>query len=252
MNDLDSTPMQVGPQHQRLALKRIGLGLSIVLFGVPALLLWVTTRTLIPALVETGWEPLLAWFFTGGLLCALLLMSAIAGAILAEARSLPDILRELRVRPLSSAEWRLTGLTLLATILAIAALHAINAGVWPRLPAYPPFISVTPLAPVQSYILAIWLPFFVLNVIGEELWWRGFIQPRQEPVFGASTWIVQGLLHGLFHVSFGTGLLFVLIPVLFTIPWAVQRTRNTTAGIVIHAGVNGPGFLAVSLGLLPS
>jgi hypothetical protein len=53
-------------------------------------------------------------------------------------------------------------------------------------------------------------------------------------------------------VSFGTGVLLLLIPVLFAIPWAVQRTKNTTAGIIIHAGVNGPGFLAVSLGLPPS
>lgn len=233
-------------------MKLIGLWLSIVLFGVPALLLWVMTRTLIPNLVERGWEPLLAWFLTAGFLFALLLIAAVAGAILAGKRSLPDILRELRVRPLSSAEWRLTGLALLATILAITALQAINTGVWPRLPAHPPFMSVSPLAPAQYYILVLWLPFFALNIIGEELWWRGFIQPRQEPVFGANTWIVQGSLHGAFHVSFGTGVLLLLIPVLFAIPWAVQRTKNTTAGIIIHAGVNGPGFLAVSLGLLPS
>lgn len=210
------------------------------------------TRTLIPNLVERGWEPLLAWFLTAGFLFALLLIAAVAGAILAGKRSLPDILRELRVRPLSSAEWRLTGLALLATILAITALQAINTGVWPRLPAHPPFMSVSPLAPAQYCILVLWLPFFALNIIGEELWWRGFIQPRQEPVFGANTWIVQGSLHGAFHVSFGTGVLLLLIPVLFAIPWAVQRTKNTTAGIIIHAGVNGPGFLAVSLGLLPS
>jgi len=107
------------------------------------------------------------------------------------------------------------------------------------------------LAPSQYYMLALWLPFFAANIIGEELWWRGFIQPRQEPVFGNATWAVQGLLLGAFHFSFGPGLMFVLVPGLFAIPWAVQRSRNTSVGIVIHAGVNGPGFLAVSLGLLP-
>ena len=66
------------------------------------------------------------------------------------------------------------------------------------------------------------------------------------------TWIVQGVLHGALHVSFGFGLLFVLWPVVFSIPWAVQRSRNTSVGMVIHAGVNGPGFLAVTLGLLPA
>jgi membrane protease YdiL (CAAX protease family) len=66
-------------------------------------------------------------------------------------------------------------------------------------------MHVEPLGPAQRYILALWLPFFFLNIVGEELWWRGFIQPRQEPVFGHRTWIVQGLLHGAFHVSFGLG-----------------------------------------------
>jgi hypothetical protein len=42
------------------------------------------------------------------------------------------------------------------------------------------------------------------------------------------------------------------LPIVFAIPWAVQRTRNTSVGIVIHAGVNGPGFLIVTLGLVPT
>ena len=113
-------------------------------------------------------------------------------------------------------------------------------------------MAVKPLEAGQYYILAIWVPFFALNIVGEELWWRGFIQPRQEPVFGRTTWLIQGLLHGLFHFSFGLGVMFVLWPAVFSIPWAVQRSQNTSVGIVIHAGVNGPGFLAVTLGLLPA
>jgi hypothetical protein len=46
--------------------------------------------------------------------------------------------------------------------------------------------------------------------------------------------------------------MLVLWPAVFSLPWAVQRSRNTSVGIVIHAGVNGPGFLAVTLGLLPA
>ncbi len=46
---------------------RIGLKLSIVLFGIPALLLWMVTRFLVPGLVAREWEPPLAWFVGGGL-----------------------------------------------------------------------------------------------------------------------------------------------------------------------------------------
>jgi hypothetical protein len=71
-------------------------------------------------------------------------------------------------------------------------------------------------------------------------------------VFGRSTWIMQGFLHAAFHVSIGAGVMFILWSVLFSIPWLVQRSRNTSAGMVVHAGINGMGFLIVNLGLLPS
>ena len=117
------------------------------------------------------------------------------------------------------------------------------------LSAHPPFVNVAPLAPSQYYILLLRLPFFAANIVGEELWWRGFIQPGQEAVFGSATWIVQGLLHGAFHFSFGLGLIFVLLPAFFAIPWAVQRTRNTSVGMVIHGGINGSSSRSLELKL---
>ena len=112
-------------------------------------------------------------------------------------------------------------------------------------------MTAQPLEPRQYYLLALWLPFFALNIVGEELWWRGFIQPRQEPVFGTTTWIIQGLLHGAFHFSFGLGVMFILWPALFSIPWAVQRTRNTSVGMLVHAGINGPGLWPLILVFCP-
>ena len=244
----------MGTGSKSLIPARIGMGLSLVLFGVPAILLWVATHRVVPILVERGWEPLAAWFLAGGalLLGPLLAASLIVGWLAAPRPSMQAILEHLRVRRLSAADWWLAGMTLAITIAAMAGLHVINATIWPGLAPHPPFMTVRPLEPAQYYILALWLPFFAANIIGEELWWRGAIQPRQEPVFGRMTWIVQGVLHGALHVSFGFGLLFVLWPVVFSIPWAVQRSRNTSVGMVIHAGVNGPGFLAVTLGLLPA
>jgi membrane protease YdiL (CAAX protease family) len=216
-------------------------------------LLWLATGLGVPRLVARGWDPLLAWFLAGALVFVPLLVAAVVGAGMALATSSPSaILEELRVRRLSLAEWRLTVLTLAATAAAIAALTLLNMTVWPALPMEPSFMPVRTLVPAQYYLLAFWLPFFAVNIIGEELWWRGFIQPRQEPVLGRSTWIVQGLLHAAFHFSFGPGVVFILWPVLFSIPWLVQRTRNTSAGIVVHAAINGIGFLTVNLGLFPT
>ena len=32
------------------------------------------------------------------------------------------------------------------------------------------------------------------NIFGEELWWRGYILPRQELSHGRFTWVVHGLM----------------------------------------------------------
>jgi membrane protease YdiL (CAAX protease family) len=224
-----------------------------VLFGVPAVALWLATDLLIPPLVGRGWEPLLAWFAAGSLVFVPLFAAALLGAWLALPQpTFAAILSHLRVHRLSGGDWRLAGIALLLTFVAMGGLQAFNASVWPRMDPHPPFMKVQALNAEQYYLLALWLPFFFFNILGEELWWRGFIQPRQEPVFGSGTWLVQGLLHGAFHLSFGLGVMFVLWPALFSIPWAVQRSRNTSVGMLIHAGVNGPAFLAVSLGLMPS
>lgn len=230
---------------------RIGLPLSVVLFGIPGLLLWGSVAFVVPAALRRGSEPLAAWFLAGLPIFAGLFLAALLAAWLALPKPSPStILRHLRVRRMEAMDWRIAIVAIVATLTMTAALYAINASVWPRLPPHPPFIKVEPLRAGQYYQLALWVPFFFFNIVGEEIWWRGFIQPRQEPVFGRYTWVAQGLLHGMFHLSFGLGVLFLLIPALFAIPWAVQRTGNTSVGMVIHAIVNGPAFLAVSLGLL--
>src|SRR5215510_4699098 len=38
----------------------------------------------------------------------------------------------------------------------------------------------------RYWILGAWLPFFVLNIVGEEFTWRGVALPRQEAAFGGS------------------------------------------------------------------
>jgi membrane protease YdiL (CAAX protease family) len=234
--------------------ERLGVIASLFLFGIPALMLFAATHWLLPRLTARGMEPLLAWFLAGGLLVFTPLLAA---ALIGAARAAPtaswrERMFHLRLKPMSGRDWRIAALALLVTYALTAAMQQLGAAFWPSLPPHPPFMEVKALSAAQWYIFLFWLPFFFANIVGEELWWRGFIQTRQEPVFGAATWLVQGTLHHLFHLSFGLGILLVVWPIAFAIPWAVQKTRNTTVGIFLHAAINGPGFLAVTLGLLPA
>ena len=232
---------------------RIGLGLSVILFAVPGLALWLSTAVLLPGLIARGWQPLTAWFAAGGLVFAGLLVAAVIAAALAAPRISPGAIAEqLRLRPMSGWDWRVGVVALVAALALTAMMYVFNARVWPQLPPHPGFMQIEVLKTAQFYLLALWVPFFALNIIGEEFWWRGIIQTRQEPVFGTGTWVLQGILHLAFHASFGPGVMLVLLPVVFVIPWAVQRTGNTSVGMFIHAAINGLAFLAVTLGLLPS
>jgi hypothetical protein len=42
------------------------------------------------------------------------------------------------------------------------------------------------------------------NIAGEELWWRGYVLPRQEAASGAVAWLYHGLLWAAFHLFLQT------------------------------------------------
>ncbi len=74
--------------------------------------------------------------------------------------------------------------------------------------------------------------------------------PRQELAFGNWAWLFHGIGWGIFHISFGWKFLITLLPILFIQSYVVQRRKNSWIGVVIHGGINGPAFLAISFGLL--
>jgi membrane protease YdiL (CAAX protease family) len=98
-------------------------------------------------------------------------------------------------------------------------------------------------------VALLYLGIWVLNILGEELWWRGYVLPRQELVHGRRTWIVHGVLWTLFHVPFWWNLI-ALLPSTLSLAFVTSRLRNTTPGIVAHLVLNGLGMVGIVLGVL--
>ena len=73
----------------------------------------------------------------------------------------------------------------------------------------------------------------VINVFAEELFFRGYLYPRQEKEHGKWTWVIHSLMWWIIHAhnwfNFPT-ILFnsLLIPLLW------HKTKNTTATLVSH------------------
>jgi membrane protease YdiL (CAAX protease family) len=84
------------------------------------------------------------------------------------------------------------------------------------------------------------LVFFVgwlLNVFGEEFWFRGYILPRQELTMGSRAWIANGLMFGFNHIWQPWNLLLILPGALLG-AYVVQRRSNTWILIVMHGLIN--------------
>jgi membrane protease YdiL (CAAX protease family) len=225
---------------------------STALFGAGALLLFLTTRVAVPTLVSaTRAEPVVMWFLAASaVLFGPLLLTA---ALLLSRERRPgrqgSLGARLWLRPMNGGDW-------LWAVGGVAAVGVLIGGIGAALGMlqdesnlHPSFMAFKPLGPGRYWIVGAWLPFFVLNIVGEEFVWRGFALPRQEVAFGGRAWLVNGLLWLLFHAAFPWQVLFTLVPITLILPYVVQRRRSMWAGIVIHGGFGTVGFLVLAFGL---
>lgn len=230
----------------------LGLLGSAALFGAGALLLFFTTRIAVPMLVSvTGAEPVVMWFLAASAVVfgPLLLMAALL------------LYRERRrgwqgswgarlwLRPMNGGDWLWAAAGFATVGVLTGGIGAALGGLQGETNLHPSFMAFEPIGPARYWILGAWLPFFVLNIVGEEFVWRGVALPRQEGAFGERAWLVNGLLWLLFHAAFPWQVLVTLVPITLILPYIVQRRHNTWIGVVIHAAFGAMGFLALAFGL---
>lgn len=102
-----------------------------------------------------------------------------------------------------------------------------------------------------------WIPvyyavmMFVLNIGGEELWWRGYVLPRQGLAFGKMTWIVHGVFWSAFHLFMQPTLWDTARMAIsgVALAYVARRTKSTWPGIVGHTFGNLPLFLSLIRGV---
>ena len=234
-------------------LKRIGFFKSFAIFGIAALALILETRFVIPYFSKiTGWEAVIFWFIVAGLgLFFPLLITALFILRQEGLRLNKQVWTErLRFTKMTGTDWLwCIGALVVVGILSAAIIEVLKVFI-DEVNFQPAFMIFEPLTAGRYWILLLWLPYWLLNIMGEEVLWRGALLPRQEIVFGKFTWLVHGFFWGIFHIGFGWQLLVSLLPILFIQSFVVQRRKNSWTGIIIHAGINGPSFLAISFGLI--
>ncbi len=228
----------------------LGYGRAAAIFLGFTAYFYLLVRLLIPWLrARSSLNPAMDWFITG--YCLFLPMLA-AAIVLARRERSRSILTALALKPMSRRDWvyalggTLSCFALTGGIVAAAGAAAGLLGTRPLDPV-PWFMAFEPFAGRERLLLLVWLPMFALNILGEELMWRGYIQNR---LVGRGSWLFVSLFWLIFHAPFGLDLMIMLLPIVLILPFAVHKTRNTTVGIVIHALYNGPTFVLIALGLV--
>jgi len=240
--------LPLGQKSELKALKPMGLIESLLLFGIPAAVLAASLWLLWPALVAAGMDGATAYAISLTWVNAGLLVASMVG-------------HALEGNPLTWSAYaqrmRLTGMTgriwlwaILGTIFYLVLSLMINIIAFPLLNVLKITPPELPWPPLSGWMNVIVLFF---NIVGEELWWRGYILPRQELTFGKRTPLLHGILWACFHMFKWYQVPFMLLNTWVT-PFIAQRTKNTWPGIIAHASLNSAGPVAViilnALGLI--
>lgn len=222
----------------------------MAVFALGAVLLLVAIRGLVPVLVgQYEWDPLLGWFAAAGL--GVFLPLVLLGFVLVRSEGrYPGAglwANRLRFRRLHRSDWlalcvSLAAVALLTAPVALALLYFQGPSA-----LHPTFLPGLPLSSGRYWLLSVWVVFWTVNVLGEEFLWRGVLLPRQEAAHGRWAWIFNGVGWSVFHAAMGWQLV-LLLPLSFVLPYAVQRSGNTSVGVILHAAINGPAFVAISIG----
>ena len=212
---------------------------SLIFFGIPALVAAAGQYVLWPFFMGVGVSAEIAYHYQALVVFTFLLSAALVAYVI-EGNTLDwsSFRRRFRLFGLDRRGWKWTFGGLLTGGLLSLAATVLASQVYDILKFTPP--DIFPSGPITNLPLGAFVLF--MNIMSEELWWRGYILPRQERQHGRYTWAIHGVLWAFFHAFKWWAVPFMLITT-WIIPFITQRIGNTTPGIIIHLVLNGLGIL---------
>lgn len=99
------------------------------------------------------------------------------------------------------------------------------------------------------WLVVLYVIGWVFNIFGEELWYRGFMLPRQELAHNHLGWLANGLSFWFMHIVWKWNLIAYL-PGSLILSYVSQRQKTTTVGIIAHGVLNFSPIIAITAGVL--
>jgi membrane protease YdiL (CAAX protease family) len=253
-------------------IKPLPLRRASLYFGIPAAVAILVVYVVMP-LLDAGGVPVfinyLVVYATAPML-ALIVASLVAYGREASGKSWSGFLSRFRLNKMDGRAW-LWAMGLMLFMFLSASLLSFTSRWLASFPCLSPPVSwpaelrpATASAPAMDtiptelmgvplagnwWILAALLISLIIATLGEELWWRGYILPRQELAHGNRTWIIHGLLWTSFHL-YAPWNLITLLPGCLALSFVAQRLKNTWPAVIAHGLANGaPVLIIVILGI---
>ena len=246
-------------------LKPLGWKPSLFIFLVTSLVIYATHYIFAPAFQTATRQPYLVGYLIGwGVTMALVFTaSLVAYKLEGSPLHLGSIFRTISAEPDEQSDWRWTLVVLLGTLgayfgLAFTSRWLAAIPLFAPHPAFPPDMVTGKLIPGelfgmplqgQWWIVVVYLLGWLLNIFGEEFWYRGWMLPRQELAFGKLAWLVNSLMFTFQHWLQPWNFLTILPGALLAV-YIVQRQRNTWITILQHGLSNFILFGYVLLGVM--
>ncbi len=245
---------------------------SLLIFGTFTLLIFLSFHLGIPALENMGLTSFEAFIVANTVPMAVMFAIAI-GAVTAEQSvttfaEFRQVLRERMRFPRLTPKAILQGIGVYAILLVVGVVATVAGRLLIEVQLIPLPENLPLILDPQAQINAETLTSFVggqlignwgiillfgiqifFNIAGEELFWRGYILPRQELAFGNRTWIVHGLMWWTMHLFKWWDLVTVL-PLTLIISYTAQRTKNNWVPTIAHLLANTLLILLMLAGVL--
>lgn len=246
------------------SIRPLPLWLSSCLFGVPMLVMVLSFYLFMPWLQSLGISAFKSFLTAHIVPMALLLVAALVGLYRVEKypQTWTSLSERFRFPQLRLKDWLWALVIFIALMASYGFMSQIGKALvlsgWLPLPAdvpvlLDPRVTLTRVGLDQMAggtlrgnwdVLALYFVMLFFNIVGEELWWRGYLLPRQELAHGQWTWLIHGCQWTLFH-AFKYWDMLGLLPVCLIIAFAAQRMKNNWPVFIAHYVFNGLALLFI-------
>lgn len=261
---IESGNIQLESSPDQVTIQPLGAWQTVLAFGLPTLMMLISFHWFMPWLQTIGLTPFESIIVAHTVPMGFLITAALVMYHEVDGYPLTWQAFSSRFRyPRISMKAVLQGLGFfIIMMVGYGAFNMVSAGligggiiqIPENLPALlNPTVSLTSAVldnMVSGQILGNWgvvilyVVMLTFNIVGEELWWRGYILPRQEAAYGRFTWVLHGLLWTAFH-AFKWWDLIGLLPVCLALAYVSQRTKNNWPAAIAHYLFNGLALIFI-------